>query len=317
MTDLNLQLATSATAGDLARVASLLDLGANPRHSDSLPICRAAWQGHADCVKLLISAAQAAAVGGSLGLEGALALAASNGHVECVNLLIPVSSPKAFNSQALREAAEHGHAECVKLLIPVSNPTAGSSRALREAAESGHAECVKLLIPVSDPKAEDSCALRWAARNGHAECVKLLIPVSDPRADDSKALVLAALTGQAECVRLLIPVSDADDTQALRHAATRGSAECVRLLAPASGALTGMEETLEHVIKAGHASILSILFAHEPRLFEGMDLAAILEGCRADGQSEIASLLRSIIEQQDLSGHISPLAGASHKPCRL
>ena len=74
---------------------------------------------------------------------------------------------------------------------------------------------------------------------------------------------------------------------------------------------------MEHVIKAGQASILSILFAHEPRLFEGMDLAAILEGCRADGQSEIASLLRSIIEQQDLSGYIAPLAGASHKPCRL
>lgn len=97
MTDLNLQLATAATAGDLARVASLLALGANPRHSDSLPICRAAWGGHADCVKLLI----------------------------------PLSDPNSHDSEALALAALIGQSECVRLLIPFSDPRAEEPSAFR------------------------------------------------------------------------------------------------------------------------------------------------------------------------------------------
>ena len=59
----------------------------------------------------------------------------------------------------------------------------------------------------------------------------------------------------AECVKLLLSVSD---PKALRWAAHNGHAECVRLLAPELGALTGLAETLELVINAGHAPLSPI-----------------------------------------------------------
>lgn len=105
--------------------------------------------------------------------------ASENGDVDEVRRLIPLSSPKAYKSEALLMAAMDGHTECVKLLIPVSDPKARKSEALVVAAEHGHIECVKLLIPVSDPKTNDSYALWVAVGNERTEIVELLIPLSN------------------------------------------------------------------------------------------------------------------------------------------
>ena len=140
--DLNTELIAAATDGDHEAINRLLAQGAN--HS------------------------------------AALRIAAHNGHAECVKLLITFPPQKADNSAVLAAAAHNGHAECVKLLIPFSDPKANASKALRFAAHNGHAECVRLLVPFSDPKAQNSQALRNAIAKGHPECARLLAPVSDP-----------------------------------------------------------------------------------------------------------------------------------------
>lgn len=205
------------------------------------------------------------------------------------------------------------------LLAQGADPHYGKSVALRIAAEQGHSECVEVLIPVSDPMAKDSLALRVAACYGHAECVKLLIPVSAPKANDSNALHLAARSGQVDCVRLLLPVSDPKvlNCNPLRLAASNGHVECFLLLMQASSPLIEINGILREALDTGQAGILSIILAHEPRLLAEIDLAATLADSVAEDHSELAALLKSIIEQQVLDTHLSPSPEATQKPSRL
>lgn len=143
---LNRHLEVYAEAGDLARVANLLALGADPYHSYSLPICRAASRGHAECVKLFLAAWKNSVFRSARGLGDALVLAAENGHAECVKLLIHACSPEAFNSEALREAAVNGHEECVKLLIPVSPLLSSDSNPFHQAIEEGQAGVIAIIL---------------------------------------------------------------------------------------------------------------------------------------------------------------------------
>ena len=224
-----------------------------------------------------------------------------------------IESP-LVGSQPICNAARNGHTECVRILIPFSDPKANDSYPLRWATNHGHVECVRLLIPVSDPKALDSRALLWAAENGYTECAQLLIPASDPKARDS-ALFLAAFNGRQECVRLLIPASDpkAKESNALRLAAENGHAECVNLLIPVSDPLLPSSQLLASVLELGRANILSIMLTHEPLLLRGMNLPRILNLSIAQGHSDLAILLSSIIDHSALAtllplqpAHISP-----------
>ena len=214
------------------------------------------------------------------------------GDIEGVARLLALSAYTwTHATKALWEAAHNGHAGCVSLLIPVSDPKANNSEALREAALNGHAECVKLLIPFSDPKAHNSQALRRAARSGHAECVKLLIPVSDPKAAGSLAL---------------------------RWAANNGRLECAKLLLPASAPLIELAGVLTDVLGSGHAKVLGIMLAHEPRLLEWIDLAESLYAASAQGHSELEYFLRSIIDQRSIVEHLdAPKALNAPAPRRL
>ena len=282
--DLCRALIDCSQSGDLAGVISLLGQGADPSYKAS----------------------------------NALRVAAEAGHAECVKVLLPFSAPKDNNS-ALGLAAGNGHAECVRLLIPVSDPKAYGSHPLHAAAFDGHAECVKLLIPVSEPKARDSEALVSAARNNRAECIKLLIPVSDPKSDNSRALAAAAMFGSAECVKLLLPVSDPKhNSRALQGAIDHTNTECVKLLIPVSGPLLKRKKIRTLTLSLGHADILSLLLAFEPLLLTGLDLPRCRDASTAKGHVEMAALLSSIIEQQDLVGTLpQPTPGGGPTTRRL
>lgn len=233
--------------------------------------------------------------------QDALLLASRLGHSECVRLLAQGADPSHQASKALCEAAHNGHAECVRLLIPACHSKTDRYEALRLAAAYGHAECVKLLIPVSEPKARDSEALVSAARNNRAECIKLLIPVSDPKSDNSRALAAAAMFGSAECVKLLLPVSDPKhNSRALQGAIDHTNTECVKLLIPVSGPLLKRKKIRTLTLSLGHVDILSLLLAFEPLLLTGLDLPRCRDASTAKGHVEMAALLSSIIEQQDL-----------------
>lgn len=100
-------LSHAAACGAADRAALLLEAGADPRHSQSAPLLRAA----------------------------------SNGHCALVEMLLAAGCPKEAASRAFILAARHGHLECLRILAPESDIAANSSSALLSAAEGGHAEC--------------------------------------------------------------------------------------------------------------------------------------------------------------------------------
>lgn len=295
---LNQELSTASESGDLAEISRLLAFGADPRFDDSAALSLAASQGHADCVKLLIPVSDPN-VDGSRPLRWA----AHGGHAECVKLLIPVCNPSGNEFDTpLCMAADQGHVECVKLLMTCSDPKLNDSIALCAAAHRGQVECVKLLIPSSDPTAKESQPLSLSAAAGNVECVELLIPVSDPKAKHSWALQRAALNGHVECVKRLIPFSDSTAIiSALRLAARSGRTESFRLLLAVASPSFLNDNLFPIVLAEGHSEIVALMLAREPSLFEEFDLPAHLSTVQARGHVDLAAMILSLIEKNELS----------------
>lgn len=199
------------------------------------------------------------------------------------------------------------------------NPGSGVSAALWCAAIAGSVECVRALLPVSDPKANESYALVLAAQNGHAECVKLLLPVSDAKSKNSCALRLAALEGSSECVRLLLASSDPteNDSEALRWAAELGRVECIRLLLPACKPLFELVGILKQVVGSGSATAAALLISEEPRLLDGVDLCQCVVEAIEKGHLDMASLLSSIMDKQELLSIAPNIPKGGLGPARL
>lgn len=187
------------------------------------------------------------------------------------------------------------------LLAQGADPKEEDSRPLRQAAGAGHAECVRKLLPHSD--IPESNALVWASAAGHIECVRILIPEGKPSGKGCQALVAAAKNGHAECVKLLIPASfpAQDSSHALRMAARNGHVECARLLLPVSQPLFEHPELIHGALIDGQAQAAALMFEYEPRLWQRLDLVEALRTCSAAGHGEMAALLTSIIEKNELS----------------
>jgi ankyrin repeat protein len=131
-----------AASGDIAKAKSLLDRGVNVnlRGSDGrTPLTEAAFAGHAEMVKLLLSK------GGDPTFkkaDGSDAFALGAGHKEVADIFKSISS--------LIEAASTGDAKTVKAILDKGiSPNAkdqGGRTALTEAAWNGKTEVVKLLL---------------------------------------------------------------------------------------------------------------------------------------------------------------------------
>jgi len=108
------QIMDDVRSGRVAGVQRFLD--SNPLPSDIQKMIEvAATNNRIPCLKMLLSRSE-------LTHDQALIRAAGEGHAECVQLLIPVSNPCARNSMALSSAVVSGNQRCVDLLLPVSDP---------------------------------------------------------------------------------------------------------------------------------------------------------------------------------------------------
>ncbi|MDO5465331.1 MAG: ankyrin repeat domain-containing protein, partial [Akkermansia sp.] len=167
-------------------IAAGADINAVDECGDT-PLYWATFNGHSECVKLLL-AAPGIDVNKAVGFGiTPLQLAAYNGHSECVKLLlaapgIDVNKADKNGTTPIGRAAKNGHSECVKLLLAAPGIAVNKAKdgvtPLLLAAAQGHSECVKLLlaapgIDVNKANNAGATPLYWAADKGHSECVKL------------------------------------------------------------------------------------------------------------------------------------------------
>lgn len=145
--ELDYELMKSAMDGDAARVATLLERGANAKKADAHAFLLAARAGRDEVVKLLLEHGVT-----PVDTHGqALTEAATNGHVETVALLIDAGAEIGVdNNNPLGWACGNGHTETAKLLIEHG---ADPTRMVPLAAGNGHAETVQMLLEHgADPK---------------------------------------------------------------------------------------------------------------------------------------------------------------------
>lgn len=185
----------------------------------------------------------------------------------------------SFNTDLLAAAKDGQAARLADLLALEPELCSTISEAIVAAAKSGHAECIGLLLPFCDPKDDDSLALRYAASNGHEECVRLLAPLSDPQALSCAAVRLAASGGHVECVRVLLPRSSSD---------------------------FALASILNSALSFGLTSLLAVLIAHDPNVFEQLDLPDLVLKSLSLGHGDMALFLGSIIDRRAIEANLPP-----------
>ena len=186
-------LLEAARNGDVERLRLLVDAKAFVNSVDNegrTVIYSAAREGHAECVKLLLSAPAVDVNKANQNGWTPLNVAACNGHAECVKLLLSAPgvdvniAEKSSGYTPLHWAVREKHYKCVEALLssPETDVNAVDrygSTVLEEAACAGDAECVRLLLnlskrPIDLYKCSGNTPLKSAELNHHEECVRLL-----------------------------------------------------------------------------------------------------------------------------------------------
>ena len=236
-------LVTAATAGDLAKVRTAIEAGANVNNiyeaaafNTHTALMKASEGGHLTVVEELLNCGANPDTGGVDSRANAgitpLMLAARHGHTAVVKRLLEGGArPEAQQvnlamlawgphkergrplDAAIHEAATAGHTEIVKLLIEAgSKPTHESGESgtvLQAAAASGSNKTIETVLAAARNQSPVSAdVLISAVQSGDQESVRALIAagadVNAPTRDGNTALGTAAGNGDTEIVKLLL-----------------------------------------------------------------------------------------------------------------
>eukprot|EP00731_Ephydatia_muelleri_P005630 Em0002g1806a len=252
--ELEEKLRDAAGVGNVEKIVSLLDLGADiaaPNLDGWTALMMASKAGHMECVKVLLDKGAEINIQDKVGWT-TLMKASKAGHMECLQVLLDkganVNMPNKDGWTALMMASEAGHMECVKVLLDkgadVNMPNKDGWTALLRASGAGHMECVKVLLDngaeVNIQDKNGWTALKKASVAGHIQCVEVLLDkgaeINIQDKDRWTALMSASLAGHMECVKVLLDkgaeanIQDTDGWTALMRASREGYMECVKVL---------------------------------------------------------------------------------------
>jgi ankyrin repeat protein len=305
--------------GNANLVEELLEKGVNPSKKNikgETPLFKAAANGHAKTVKVLLDGDIMQLSDKNKEGETALFIAAKNGHIDIVNELIERGAYiHDFNRNAeslMYVAAKNGQYEIVQELMDKGAVFAGEERnkALFIAAKNGHAIYKKLIENKKDANLEEDGErlLITAAKNGHHEIVKRLLKkgAKFEKEERKNVLFIAAKNGHYEILKELIKKKDAnleeDGKNLLITSVENGHANIVKKLLKKGFSLTDTnkedEALLEIAVKGGHLDVVNLLIDKGAKLSQENTKGQTLFDLAIDGKDK-AMLTRLLEEKID------------------
>ncbi|WP_422467820.1 ankyrin repeat domain-containing protein [Endozoicomonas sp. ALC013] len=213
-------LAEAAADGDLAKVETLLDSGANPNilgYFSYTPLHHAAHFGHHAIVKILLAYGADPNLKRMSGLT-ALQSAVDAGHLNVYKTLLPVTHQLDWNS-LLQKFSRHGWEDQVKMALAKgadpNMPGVDNYTPLHDAAANGRLAIVKILLASGAKpnilRYSNATPLHDAAAAGHHAIVEtLLASGADPnlkRMGELTALQCAVTFGRLDVFKILLPLT--------------------------------------------------------------------------------------------------------------
>jgi len=245
--------------------------------SDPACIERAATEGDAECVALLLEDASIP----SKSLDAAFRIAIYYGNNEVARILLadprvdPTSKNQSLNNYAIWCACIRGNVEAVRMLLGRVDPTTDDNVCLRGVANAPEIlespEIVRLLLADgrADPTSKNNFAIRTASERGHKGIVRLLLADgrADPTVNNYISIRTALTIRYTEIVCLLLADKRIDPTfdnnWCLRTASEKGYTEVVRVLLAdeRTDPTASKHKSICAASQHGHTEIVRLLLA--------------------------------------------------------
>lgn len=197
-------LVDAASKGNVEEIQQALCHGANPKTDNYRPFFFALFNGHTNCVDVLIGVSDIEKI-----LDPALLWAAKDGHIDCLKLLLKHRTKHTNIHGALVNSARHNKVDCLQLLLQYTDAKINNSEALFDAVYHESTQAAEILLPLSEPQANGGQILSVAAYLPTDFFVKLIERIPNPDYDTvNNALVESVNLRDKEKVVILLKKSD-------------------------------------------------------------------------------------------------------------
>lgn len=202
------QLICAARRGQLDKMRTLMDQGADVHHREDQAFIVAVKYGHVEIVSLLLDQLPNMDIHG----HTAIIIAIDMGHLDVLKLVVERGADLHSREEyALLLAAKNGQLDMVQYMLDQDcDIHARDEAALITAVDYGHLEVARFLIKQGGHvRARNNCALRLAAGKGFNEIVELLLDHGADLNDcddlfTEDALTLATIHGHKGTAELLV-----------------------------------------------------------------------------------------------------------------